>query len=45
MAHLVVLSEDGPLGQAGTHVWVDDAESAKTPAPRKATPKKHADKS
>lgn len=26
MAHLVTLTGAGPLGQAGTRVWVDDAQ-------------------
>lgn len=31
MAELVTLTEDGPLGTAGTQVWVDDASQAQTP--------------
>lgn len=39
MAELITLAEDGPLGPAGTQVWVDDPEQAK-PVPRKAPVKK-----
>jgi len=38
---LITLEEDGPLGPAGTQVWVDD-EPPERPAPRKAAPKKSA---
>lgn len=31
MAELVTLSADGPLGKAGTQVWVDDPSQAQTP--------------
>jgi hypothetical protein len=42
---LIILTEDGPLGKAGTQVWVDDdPEPAEKPAPRKSQPKKHTDK-
>ena len=36
---LITLEEDGPLGAAGTQVWVNDPADAKA-APRKAEPKK-----
>jgi hypothetical protein len=39
MAELVTLEEDGPLGPAGTQVWVNDPADAQK-APRKAQPKK-----
>ena len=38
MAELITLEEDGPLGPAGTQVWVNDPADAK-PKP-KAAPKK-----
>jgi len=41
MAELVTLEEDGPLGPAGTQVWVNDAADVRKSAPRKAQPKKH----
>jgi hypothetical protein len=31
MAELVTLAADGPLGKAGTQVWVDDPSQAVTP--------------
>lgn len=48
MAELVTLTEDGPLGKAGTQVWVDEAPPApsapkpakKTPAAKRTTTKK-----
>jgi len=36
---LVTLEEDGPLGPAGTQVWVNDPADAQK-APRKTSPKK-----
>lgn len=39
MAELVTLEEDGPLGPAGTQVWVNDPGDARK-APSKAQPKK-----
>lgn len=38
MAELITLTEDGPLGAAGTQVWVND------PADVEAKPKKRAAK-
>lgn len=32
MAELVTLTEDGPLGAAGSQVWVDDPAQAAAPA-------------
>jgi hypothetical protein len=44
MAELVTLKEDGPLGSAGSQVWVNDPADAQK-APRKAAaPKKTTDK-
>lgn len=44
MAALVILEEDGPLGPAGTQVWVNDpADVQKAPA-KKATAEKPAPK-
>ena len=43
MPELVTLTEDGPLGSAGTQVWVDDAsdvEQKARKAPAKAAPKR-----
>lgn len=38
MSELVTLTEDGPLGPAGTQVWVDNAEDVKAkPHPVKKT--------
>ena len=38
---LVTLEEDGPLGPAGTQVWVNDpADVQKAPAKKAAAPKK-----
>jgi hypothetical protein len=31
MAELVTLAQDGPLGKAGSQVWVDDPSQAVTP--------------
>lgn len=47
MARLVKLEEDGPLGPAGTEVWVNDDEPAedKPQTPRKAPAKKQASSS
>lgn len=41
MAQLIVLDEDGPLGPAGTQVWVNDPEPDEKdkPKPRKAPAK------
>ena len=36
---LVTLEEDGPLGPAGTQVWVNDPAEVQK-APRKSQPKK-----
>ena len=44
MAELVTLEEDGPLGPAGTQVWVNDPADVRKATPRKAQPKKHDDK-
>lgn len=45
MAKLITLEEDGPLGPAGTQVWVNDDEDEKPKSsPRKAQPKKSAAK-
>ena len=41
MAELITLEEDGPLGPAGTQVWVNDPADAKQ-APKKAPAKKQA---
>lgn len=41
MAELITLEEDGPLGPAGAHVWVDSPDDAK---PKKAAAKKTAAK-
>lgn len=41
MAELITLEEDGPLGPAGTQVWVDDPSDAK---PKKTAAKKADDK-
>ena len=40
MAELITLEEDGPLGPAGTQVWVDDPADVK---PKKTAAKKPAD--
>lgn len=40
MAELVTLEEDGPLGPAGTQVWVNDPADAKTAPAKKAAPAK-----
>lgn len=41
MAQLIILTEDGPLGAAGTQVWVDDpADAAPKKPPAKTAPKK-----
>ena len=49
MPELITLAEDGPLGKAGTRVWVNDAEESEKPkpAPRKsaAAKRKHDDES
>jgi hypothetical protein len=37
---LVTLEEDGPLGPAGTQVWVNDPADVQKAPPRKAAPKK-----
>jgi len=37
---LITLTEDGPLGKAGTQVWVDDEKPAEKP--HKSAPKKSA---
>jgi hypothetical protein len=39
MAELITLAEDGPLGKAGSQVWVDDPAEAE-PRPKKAAAKK-----
>lgn len=41
---LTILQEDGPLGKAGTLVWINDGAEAEKPkaAPRKAPAKKPA---
>lgn len=42
MPELVTLTEDGPLGPAGTQVWVDDPADVEKPkkAPKKAAASK-----
>lgn len=40
MPELITLAEDGPLGPAGTRVWVNDEEPAEKPAPRRTHSKK-----
>ena len=42
MAKLVTLDKDGPLGPAGTQVWVDDEPTAAEDKPKKAPAKKQA---
>ena len=43
---LTILQEDGPLGKAGTQVWINDPKASasapedKSAAPRKAAPRK-----
>jgi len=38
---LIILTEDGPLGKAGSQVWVNDPKDAEAPhAARKSAPKK-----
>lgn len=39
MARQVILAEDGPLGEAGTLVWVNDEDEkpAEKPAAKKST--------
>jgi hypothetical protein len=39
MPQLVTLAEDGPLGAAGTRVWVNDEDTTST-EPLKSKPKK-----
>jgi hypothetical protein len=39
MAQLITLAEDGPLGKAGSQVWVDDPAEDE-PKPKKAAAKK-----
>lgn len=40
MPELITLTEDGPLGTAGTQVWVNDPDKKPEPEKPKKTPAK-----